>query len=177
MYVYCLSQMEEAQAGRHWEWSVGCWWWWWGWKNQQGFPRRYDSCVTILKHLSYCGKSKCKSTNWILSRPRAERARALTVSQCPHSEVGQDFLLRRRITPTETAVNRKQKVEKWIRRCQIDRLREGYKRAIDEIRGPIAKNGFSGQNFGPKKNHFLTLTMFRPRPGNVVQRKKYRFTK
>ena len=23
---------------------------------------------------------------------------------------------------------------------------EGYKRAIDEIRGPIAKNGFSGQN-------------------------------
>ena len=23
---------------------------------------------------------------------------------------------------------------------------EGYKRAIDEIRGPIAKNGFSGKN-------------------------------
>merc|ERR1712018_104020 len=29
---------------------------------------------------------------------------------------------------------------------QIDRLREGYKRAIDEIRGPIAKNGLLGQN-------------------------------
>ena len=53
---------------------------------------------------------------------------------------------RRRVTLTKTAVTRKRKVEKSIRRCQIDRLREGYKRAIDEIRGPIAKNGFSGQN-------------------------------
>ena len=74
------------------------------------------------------------------ARERASRARAVTVSQCPHSEVGQDFLLRRRVTPTETAVTRKRKVEKWIRRCQNFRLREGYKRAIDEIRGPIAKN-------------------------------------
>merc|ERR1711936_590978 len=77
---------------------------------------------------------------------RASRARAVTVSQCPHSEVGQDFLLRRRVTLTETAVTRKRKVEKWIRRCQNFRLREGYKRAIDEIRGPIAINEFSGQN-------------------------------
>ena len=45
-----------------------------------------------------------------LSSPRAERARAVTVSQCPHSEVGQDFLLRRRVTLTETAVTRKRKV-------------------------------------------------------------------
>ena len=37
-------------------------------------------------------------------------ARAVTVSQCPHSEVGQDFLLRRRVTLTETAVTRKRKV-------------------------------------------------------------------
>merc|ERR1711936_524775 len=81
---------------------------------------------------------------------RASRARAVTVSQCPHSEVGQDFLLRRRVTLTEINVTRKQKVEKWIRRCQIDRLREGYKRAFDEIRGPIAKNGLSGQ----KSEHF-----------------------
>ncbi len=35
---------------------------------------------------------------------------AVTVSQCPHSEVGQDFLLRRRVTLTETAVTRKRKV-------------------------------------------------------------------
>ena len=41
---------------------------------------------------------------------RASRARAVTVSQCPHSEVRQDFLLRRRVTPTETAVTRKRKV-------------------------------------------------------------------
>ena len=90
--------------------------------------------------------------NSILSSPRAKRAspkgerasraRAVTVSQCPHSEVGQDFLLRRRVTLTETAVTWKRKVEKWIRRC----LREGYKRAIDEIRDPIAKNGLSGKN-------------------------------
>ena len=36
-------------------------------------------------------------------------ARAVTVSQCPHSEVGQDFLLRRRVTLTETAVTRNEK--------------------------------------------------------------------
>ena len=41
---------------------------------------------------------------------------------------------------------RKRKDKKSIQRCQIDRLAKGYKRAIDEIRGPIAKNGFSGQN-------------------------------
>ena len=38
--------------------------------------------------------------------------------------------------------------------------------------------GPKSENFGQKKRiHFLPLTMFRPRPGNVVQRKKYRFTK
>ena len=41
---------------------------------------------------------------------------------------------------------RKRKDKKSIQRCQIDRLAKGYKRAIDKIRGPIAKNGFSGQN-------------------------------
>ncbi len=87
---------------------------------------------------------------FILSSPRAERARAVTVSKCPHCEVGQDFLLRRRVTLTETAGTRKRKVEKSIRRCQIDRLCEGYKRAIDEIRGPIAKNGFLGHQWPNK---------------------------
>ena len=52
---------------------------------------------------------------------------------------------------------------------------------IGLIRGPIAKNGLSGKNAKilaqKKKTHFLRLTMFRPRPGNVVQRKMYRFTK
>ena len=36
---------------------------------------------------------------------------------------------------------RKRKDKKSIQRCQIDRLAKGYKRAIDKIRGPIAKNG------------------------------------
>ena len=107
-----------------------------------------------------------------LSSPRAERARAVTVSQCPHSEVGQDFLLRRRVTLTETAVTRKRKVEKSIRRCQIDRNVEGYKRAIDENWGPIAKNGFLGRN-----PEILPLVMFWPHPGNVVERKKLPFPK
>ena len=40
---------------------------------------------------------------------------------------------------------RKRKDKKSIQRCQIDRLAKGYKRAIDKIRGPIAKNGFLGQ--------------------------------
>ena len=44
------------------------------------------------------------------------------------------------------AITRKRKVEKSIRRCQIDHVAEGYKRANDKIRGPIAKNGFLGQN-------------------------------
>ena len=46
----------------------------------------------------------------------------------------------------KTTVTRKQKVEKSIPRCEMDRLSEGYKRAIDKILGPIAKNGL----FWPK---------------------------
>ena len=71
--------------------------------------------MTLL--LSACLVLKCKhnSLSKLLSSPRpkgerASRARAVTVSQCPHSEVGQDFLLCRRVTLTETAVTRKRKV-------------------------------------------------------------------
>ena len=48
--------------------------------------------------------------------------------------------------------------KKSIRRCQIEDIIEGYKRAIDEIRGPIAKNGFSGQNpkILPKKKCYTS---------------------
>ena len=60
---------------------------------------------------------------------------------------------------------RKRKDKKSIQRCQIDRLAKGYKRAIDKIRGPIAKNGLSGQN--PKiltqKKH-----IFGPKPGPLA---------
>ena len=46
--------------------------------------------------------------------------------------------------------------------------------------GCMAKIGFLGkkkQDFGPKKTHFLTLTMFRPRLEKVVQRKELPFPK
>ena len=66
---------------------------------------------------------------------------AVTGRRCPHSGVGKTFWRVGQFFLTKTAVTRKRKVEKWIQRCQIDRLRKGYKRAIDEIRGPIAKNG------------------------------------
>ena len=97
-----------------------------------------------------------------------------------HSEVGQDFLLRRRVTLTETAVTRKRKVEKWIRRCQNFRLREGYKRAIDEIRGPIAKNGFSGKNpkiLAKKKRSLLNSNHVPATTGQCCPKKKYPFPK
>ena len=58
---------------------------------------------------------------------------------------------------TKTAVTQKRKVEKSILRCEMDRLTEDYKRAVDKICGRTAKNGFLGQNrvFGPKKSSLL----------------------
>ena len=59
-------------------------------------------------------------------------------------------------------------------------LSEGYKQAIDNILGPIAKTDFFGQNlsFWPATNtHFFTLTMLWPLPGKAVQIKKYPFPK
>ena len=77
----------------------------------------------ILQSMAFANQSQEGSSHvffssvfvfvFLLSSPkgeRASRARAVTVSQCPHSEVGQDFLLRRRVTLTETAVTRKRKV-------------------------------------------------------------------
>ena len=57
------------------------------------------------------------------------------------------------------AVTLKRKVEKSIRRWQIDHLAEGYKQAIDEIRGPTAKNGIWGQNqnFRAQKKGFISV--------------------
>ena len=45
--------------------------------------------------------------------------------------------------------------------------------------GWYGKNQFLAKNrdFRPKKKHFLTLTMFWPRPERVVQRKNYPFPK
>ena len=58
------------------------------------------------------------------------------------------------------AVTDSQKVEKTILRCKIDRLAEGYKGAIDEIRGPIAKTGGKSEFLRLEIKHFLVKTMF-----------------
>ena len=63
---------------------------------------------------------------------------------------------------TKTADTWKGKVQKSIRSRQINRLAERHKQAINEIWGPIAKNGFSGlnPNFWAQNKQFLMLTMF-----------------
>ena len=105
--------------------------------------------------------------------PRAESARAVTGRRCPHSGTGQDFLARNGPNRTKTAVTRQQS-ERFGRAQRLNGANaEGYKRPVDKNRGPISKNGFLAQ----KKEHFLILTMFRPRPGGVVKRKKYPFPK
>ena len=68
----------------------------------------------------------------LLSSLRAESNMAVTGRRCPHSGAGEDFA-RLSVFFTKTAVFGKQKVEKSIRRCQIDRRAESYKRAPDEI--------------------------------------------
>ena len=96
-----------------------------------------------------------KVTNKVIQGLRAESTRAVSGRRCPcpHSGVGEDFLARQPVLFTKRAVSWKQKVEKSIQRCQIDRLAKVYKWAIDKIRGPIAKNGFLGQypNFWAQK--------------------------
>ena len=87
-----------------------------------------------------------QSLKTFLSSSRAESARAVTGRRCPHSRVGEDFLVSRPVFFTKRAVSRKPKVEKLIQRCQIDHLAEVYKWVIDKIQGPIAKTGFWGQN-------------------------------
>ena len=73
------------------------------------------------------------------------------------------------------AVTREQKLEKLLPRWEMNGLSEGYKRAVDQNWGRMAKIGFFGQKprfRAQKKIHFLILTMFWPRPEKVVQRKK-----
>ena len=53
---------------------------------------------------------------------------------------------------TKTAITREQKVEKSSPRWEMTPLSEGYKWALDQNRGKMAKSGCLGQNwnFGPK---------------------------
>ena len=97
-----------------------------------------------------------------------------------YSGTGRDFLARNGMSRTKTAVTRKRSDRDGRVQRQNGANGEGYKRHVDKKRGPISKTDFRAEirNFWPEKNdHFLILTMFRPRPGGVVKRKKYPFPK
>ena len=83
---------------------------------------------------------------------------------------GEDFLTRQPGFFTQTAVARKQKVEKWLPRWEMNGLSEGYKPAVDQNWGRMADIGFFGQKprFSPKK----TYTSF-PKPCSGHDRKKW----
>ena len=104
-----------------------------------------------LFHIITSRKAKLqKVPHYSFIQPARE---AVTGRRCPHSGVGEDFLVRLPVFFTKRAVSRKPKVEKSIRRYQIDRLGEVYKWTIEKIQGLIEKNGFSGQkpNFWTQK--------------------------
>ena len=92
----------------------------------------------------------------LLSSPRAESARAVTGRQCPHSGAGRDFLAGNEPSRTKTGVTR-QRSERFGRAQRLNGANaEGYKRPVDKNRGPISKNGFSGQNpefLAPQKKY------------------------
>ena len=73
-----------------------------------------------------------------LSSPRAESARAVTGRRCPHSGEGEDFLTRHLGFFMKTAKTPERNVKKW----EMNGLSEGYKRAVDQNWGRMAKIGF-----------------------------------
>ena len=87
-----------------------------------------------------------------LSSPRAKRAgpkglpaesaRAVTGRRCPHSGEGEDFLTH---LFTKMAITQKLKAEKSISRWEMDRLSLGYKGAVDQNWGRMAKIRFLDQ--------------------------------
>ena len=79
--------------------------------------------------------------------------------QCPHSGMGEEFLALLPGVFTKTTLTRKGKVKKSIHRQEMNRLFEGYKQAVDEIRVIWQKNDFPSENrvFGPKKRDQIIL--------------------
>ena len=77
------------------------------------YGRFFPESVIVLENKAICYPA------------RAESARAVTGRRCPHSGVGEDFLALRLCFFTKSVVSLKQKVEKSIRRCKINRLGEG----------------------------------------------------
>ena len=126
----------------------------------------YSKIATLL--VDYVGK---------LSSPPAESARAVTGRRCPHSGGGGGRLFDGSTKCfSKTAINPERKVEKSFPRWEMNGHAEGYKWAIDQNWGRMAKIGFLDQKtkiLGPKKGvHFSGFTMFWPRPEKVVQSKK-----
>ena len=66
-------------------------------------------------------------------------ARAVTGRRCPHSGEGENFLSHQPDFFTKTAVSRERKVEKLIPRWEMNGLSEGYKWALDQNWGRMAK--------------------------------------
>ena len=107
---------------------------------------------------------------------RAESATSVTGRLCPHSGEGKTFWRVGRVSFRKTTITRKRKVEKSFRRSDMSHLSEGYRRVVDKIWGRM--ESYRIRFSGPKKSvHFLMDIMFWPRPGKVVQRKKYPFPK
>ena len=107
-------------------------------------------------------------------------ARAVTGRGAHTVGRGETFCRVDRDSFKKTAITRERKVEKSISRWEMNRLSEGYRQAVDQNWGRMAKIGLFGQkrDFGPKKSvHFLGFTMFWARPEKVVQRKKLPFPK
>ena len=63
-------------------------------------------------------------------------------------------------------------------KLEMDRLAEGYKRSIDEIQGPIAKDGFLGRNpnFWAKKRALLAGRHVLATTGQSFAKKKVPFS-
>ena len=105
--------------------------------------------------------------------------RLLPADGAPTVGWGKTFWRVGRFFFTKTALTRKQKVKKSIRRCQIDRLAEDFNWTTDEICGPIAKTEFPRQNpnFWVKKHTLLNGHHVLATTRQNVQRKKYHFPK
>ena len=92
-----------------------------------------------LGEIAFVFRTKCylctpTRSPMFLSSPCAESTRAVTGRQCPHSGEGEAFLT---CQPsfffiTKTAITRERKLKKLPPTWEMNRLSEGYKRAIDQ---------------------------------------------
>ena len=111
---------------------------------------------------------------WLFYLCNILTARAVTGRWCTHSGEGEDFLTTQSFFFTKTAITRERKVEKSLPTWEMNSLSEGYKWAIDQNWGCIAKIGFLDQKprFGAeKKESLLGIAMFWPRPEKLFKEK------